>query len=1168
MELEATILERLEELRQWQIEQQERLLKQQQEQRELLTFEQDRMYQALGLSVQVLSSDDSAGRKETRSPEQHRAAPDDTKDSCPYEAHKDDSYRDCGPVEDSTAASEKEAPTVVENQQGIELDVPPLQLNTNRYLNFKSSAEGFSPRFDVPSCHEPLVVTVSSEITPEKRHGGASELSMEGVEPLPLDKPLNKHVAIDDLPVPSPRKDFKTMLEERLRDCETDSMGNTEGVAKTIIKRPFLKKGEGLARFKPNPGGTASNRRARPRSVSLSSGSRPSTTSSAKNNTARLKDTPKSSRVSAKMLAVPAVAQSKLSLKNVALPKKKVRSKSMSSVPMNKQTVNTSNNLKVKALVDMNGSSDFETKNRRELEEMRIFELLEEKAENSSFCSNSSTVLALFRQSTPMKTKCARKNNIDPRQRLTKESAKHESSDTSLEEIVRSTKSNRSVPDSPVTKILETVIKEDIVFSKWDSGPFSDENTNANKSPDKRGLHRNFTAGTYKTSHQTKHTTIHLNNNNNCNGKRNNNIAREPLINSNEEEDECDNYPGRKNCDKPADNDETNVSLHVRFSEYNEYKTIGLTDTSMMSNDTNSMVNCRNDKAWSDRSSSPDSSDVEILYTTNSVTTDCLSIPHQNPEPRHYVDESTDQTTDDEQSTTTDNSYDADDTISEINVNGPKEHANPASDDETEVCNDSGSTIRQENDEPAGTNQNDIESVNVNGTIFKSELLKTRLLELEREIDIFRKENAALANQRKKLLEEQRQLEREYKQKEEKFEREKKFVEESMQEEKKRLSHEKSALENRLRDAREKSLQTKQERQDIQILREQLAELKEETSQKESRWQAAQARQKSQIRVLQTENAKLKQELEKLRQSRGNNVRLRKVPASSNTRSIHRINKHLDGKAKTSPKKDSSSDEDASRARIEYPESELEVIQADQKNRAGIVDEDGSKTIVYNGAGQKSSKIEESLRQKRDMYTELLNDATQGLRGREEITLGKCTNTFNKSINKSPSARFDDNESTNSGLITRRNSDNSYRRCNEISPDNRKNVATLSENREYGNERQDKLSGSYVARTEETNEKEFKCLTDVTSSKKERADVAANKQDVREVQCPDGHVEYWYPNGNVKKVFPDRNVTKMIYYNGDVRESAEDGSVKYFYASTKTWHTTMPDGLEILEFPE
>ena len=72
----------------------------------------------------------------------------------------------------------------------------------------------------------------------------------------------------------------------------------------------------------------------------------------------------------------------------------------------------------------------------------------------------------------------------------------------------------------------------------------------------------------------------------------------------------------------------------------------------------------------------------------------------------------------------------------------------------------------------------------------------------------------------------------------------------------------------------------------------------------------------------------------------------------------------------------------------------------------------------------------------------------------------------------------------------------------------------------------------------------------------------------REKVYPDGRKEIWYPNGNLKKISADGSVTKVIYYNGDVKETLKDGTVKYFYAETKTWHTTYFDGSEVLEFPE
>jgi len=64
MDIEASIAERLQKLRQWQVEQQERLLKQQQIQREMLSHKQDHIYKVLGLptyNFDIENTDDMCG---------------------------------------------------------------------------------------------------------------------------------------------------------------------------------------------------------------------------------------------------------------------------------------------------------------------------------------------------------------------------------------------------------------------------------------------------------------------------------------------------------------------------------------------------------------------------------------------------------------------------------------------------------------------------------------------------------------------------------------------------------------------------------------------------------------------------------------------------------------------------------------------------------------------------------------------------------------------------------------------------------------------------------------------------------------------------------------------------------------------------------------------------
>lgn len=73
----------------------------------------------------------------------------------------------------------------------------------------------------------------------------------------------------------------------------------------------------------------------------------------------------------------------------------------------------------------------------------------------------------------------------------------------------------------------------------------------------------------------------------------------------------------------------------------------------------------------------------------------------------------------------------------------------------------------------------------------------------------------------------------------------------------------------------------------------------------------------------------------------------------------------------------------------------------------------------------------------------------------------------------------------------------------------------------------------------------------------------------REIFNEDGSKDVWYPNGNIKKISADTMIIRMLYYNKDIKETnIQEGTVKYYYAETNTWHTSYLDGLEILEFPK
>ena len=72
--------------------------------------------------------------------------------------------------------------------------------------------------------------------------------------------------------------------------------------------------------------------------------------------------------------------------------------------------------------------------------------------------------------------------------------------------------------------------------------------------------------------------------------------------------------------------------------------------------------------------------------------------------------------------------------------------------------------------------------------------------------------------------------------------------------------------------------------------------------------------------------------------------------------------------------------------------------------------------------------------------------------------------------------------------------------------------------------------------------------------------------EIKEVVFEDGHKEVWFSNGNRKEVSRDGKMVKIFYYNGDVKESWSDGTEKYLYGESQTWHTNLPDGTVRIQF--
>eukprot|EP00794_Sanderia_malayensis_P014387 gene14387-15884_t len=63
-----------------------------------------------------------------------------------------------------------------------------------------------------------------------------------------------------------------------------------------------------------------------------------------------------------------------------------------------------------------------------------------------------------------------------------------------------------------------------------------------------------------------------------------------------------------------------------------------------------------------------------------------------------------------------------------------------------------------------------------------------------------------------------------------------------------------------------------------------------------------------------------------------------------------------------------------------------------------------------------------------------------------------------------------------------------------------------------------------------------------------------------------GSREITFPNGTIKTIDPTNQNVVVSFFNGDMKQILADERVVYYYAESKTTHTTCKDGLEMFEF--
>ncbi|XP_077154442.1 centrosomal P4.1-associated protein [Ranitomeya variabilis] len=145
------------------------------------------------------------------------------------------------------------------------------------------------------------------------------------------------------------------------------------------------------------------------------------------------------------------------------------------------------------------------------------------------------------------------------------------------------------------------------------------------------------------------------------------------------------------------------------------------------------------------------------------------------------------------------------------------------------------------------------------GDAVRSQLLKEKLVQLETEIERFKMENASLARLREDKEKTLEALRKEVADFEQQKAKELSRIEEYKKEEIKKLQKERKVFEKYASAAR--AIPDKKEREEIQTLKQQIKDLQEELKKKETKWLTTQVRLRNQIESILKENGELREEI-------------------------------------------------------------------------------------------------------------------------------------------------------------------------------------------------------------------------------------------------------------------------------------------------------------------
>ncbi|XP_035182604.1 centromere protein J isoform X2 [Oxyura jamaicensis] len=349
------------------------------------------------------------------------------------------------------------------------------------------------------------------------------------------------------------------------------------------------------------------------------------------------------------------------------------------------------------------------------------------------------------------------------------------------------------------------------------------------------------------------------------------------------------------------------------------------------------------------------------------------------------------------------------------------------------------------------------------GNAVPSQMLREKLIELEMEIERFRAENTtltklreerehALASIRKEIADFQQQKAQELAE-----------IEEYRKKEMKKLQKERKVFEKYTTEAR--AIPDKKERDEIQALKQQITELQEDLKRKEAKWSTNHRRLKDQIEALVNENMELKEEVKIMERFRLE--AWKKVEAAG------------------------------SKKKMENSGVILKRAESVSLPNKGLKSQAGSPLLLAQKGGKISGK---NYSQAKEKLSRTPASAPAKDRSNSETTaLEDSSRTF--MVDTSP----------NEALVP---------------------------------------APSGPAHTD---------------SEEIQREIAYPDGKVEKVLKNGCHLIF-FPNGTWKKVGSDGKTVTITFFNGDVKQIMPDQTVIYYYADAKTTHTTYCDGLEVLQF--